>query len=240
MITVGIDLAAQPKGTAACRVVWEDNKAKVGKPNVNLNDGAVIALCQGADKIGMDVPLGWPTDFIGFVSDHHKQEYNGQPSSQRFRHRATDRYVHQQTKKCPLSVSTGFIGIVSFRAATGITPALTSPEMPDRTGKGKITEVYPAAALVRWDFKPLPKEETEVLYNQFTQSCQQWMEIAPEAANICRTNRDAFDALICALVARASARGLCDTIPEHMLQDASAEGWIALPIEGSLSLLNNS
>jgi len=240
MITFGIDLAAQPKGTAVCRIIWEDNKAKVEKPNVNLDNGTVVALCQGADKIGMDVPLGWPKDFVEFVSGHHKQEFNGQPSSQKFRLRATDRYVYEQTKKCPLSVSTGFLGIVSFRAATGITPALTSPVLPDRTGKGKITEVYPAAALVRWGFRPRPKEETALLFDQFTYSCQQWMQIAPEAMNICRTNRDAFDALICALVARASALGLCDAIPGHIFQDACAEGWIALPVGGSLSLLKNS
>jgi hypothetical protein len=49
----------------------------------------------------------------------------------------------------------------------------------------------------------------------------------------------AFDALICALVARANQRRLCQPIPPHLLAAAAREGWIAVPIPESLDRLIN-
>ena len=48
---------------------------------------------------------------------------------------------------------------------------------------------------------------------------------------------EAFDALIAALVARAAAVGLVELISENDRVAATREGWIAVPREGSLSLL---
>ncbi len=48
---------------------------------------------------------------------------------------------------------------------------------------------------------------------------------------------DAFDALVASLVARAAYRGLTLKPTPDELTDARAEGWIALPNEGSLESL---
>jgi len=53
----------------------------------------------------------------------------------------------------------------------------------------------------------------------------------------CDESNDCFDALIAALVARASALGLCEEIPGELLETAEREGWIALPLVGSLERL---
>jgi hypothetical protein len=54
---------------------------------------------------------------------------------------------------------------------------------------------------------------------------------------VCDQNEDCFDALISALVARASALRLCEPIPDDLLEPARREGWIALPLNGSLERL---
>jgi hypothetical protein len=48
-----------------------------------------------------------------------------------------------------------------------------------------------------------------------------------------------FDALICALVARTVARNQCRQIPLQHRAKASVEGWIHIPLQGSLHRLLN-
>ena len=47
-------------------------------------------------------------------------------------------------------------------------------------------------------------------------------------------NDNAFDALVASLVARARIAGLCHEIPQEQRELAAAEGWIAVPMPGSL------
>ena len=53
-------------------------------------------------------------------------------------------------------------------------------------------------------------------------------------------NEHCHDALVGALVARASALGLSEPIPAEALGVARREGWIALPLVGSLSQLSQA
>lgn len=236
MVTVGIDYAAQPENTAACRGVWESGKATVEKPFLNVNNGHLVHLSLDVDKVGVDVPFGWPIKFIQFISSHNDGANPPEVKGEDFRLRSTDKYVWEKTGRQPLSVSSDRIAITAFQAATCLIPALASG-YPDRKGEGKVIEVYPAAALRRWGFKSISKGQTSALCSDFLAKCDGWLQIPAEAEQAFHTNRDAFDALIAAMVARASAKNLCEPIPPEHLEAASKEGWIALPKEGSLETL---
>jgi len=64
------------------------------------------------------------------------------------------------------------------------------------------------------------------------------LRFAPGAEKVCRGSHDAFDALVCALVARAAASNRTE-LPESGEQArlATVEGWIHLPIGGLSDLI---
>jgi hypothetical protein len=70
--SIGIDLAASPKRTSACKVKWAP-----GVPEVEFfdspNDDALIQLMMTGVKVGVDCPLGWPRDFVATVTAHSQQ-----------------------------------------------------------------------------------------------------------------------------------------------------------------------
>lgn len=145
-----IDLAAQPKNTAACEVQWHGTHAEIIGWHNPLNDEQILALIEKADKVGIDIPLGWPTEFVRAVYRHCSPNKKWpKVSMRRFRLRATDRFVAEITGIWPLSVSTDRIGIPAARAASIL---CNLPSRVDRTGIGKVVEVYPAAALKIWGF----------------------------------------------------------------------------------------
>ena len=52
-----------------------------------------------------------------------------------------------------------------------------------------------------------------------------------------RDNDNCLDSLVAALVARAAALDLCEPIPREHRDDARVEGWIHVPLAGSLARL---
>lgn len=46
---------------------------------------------------------------------------------------------------------------------------------------------------------------------------------------VCREFDDSFDAVVCALLARAASLGLTAGPPAHLTERAASEGWIHLP-----------
>ena len=115
MLTLGIDLAAQPKNTAACVIRWLNGSAQVEKIDSDLTD--LVELISTADKVGIDVPFGWPTDFADAVACHHR--FLPWPASpvRKLRYRETDLFVTEKTGLWPLSVSTDRIGVATMRVA---------------------------------------------------------------------------------------------------------------------------
>ena len=71
MLTVGVDLAPQPKMTAACAIRWHDGRARVEQVELGVDDARLHELARRATKVGIDVPLGWPDAFVAAVSAHH-------------------------------------------------------------------------------------------------------------------------------------------------------------------------
>jgi hypothetical protein len=236
MVTLGVDLAAQPRHTAVCLVSWRNGRAKASVPELNIDDQRLHTLAADADKVGIDVPFGWPSAFVDSVAAYRRGEPWPGHETHELRLRKTDRFVQAKTEKTPLSVSTDRIGITAFRAA-GLLSKLGRAGPVERTGKGKFVEVYPAAALRRWNIGPCGQEDTPALLAALLSRTSKWLRLSQAGRDRCKESRDALDALIAALVARASALGLCDPIPKASGPAAKAEGWIALPMADSLDRL---
>jgi hypothetical protein len=124
-------------------------------------------------------------------------------------------------------------------------------EPVDRSGRGRILAVYPAAALRNWrSISPRTsenpgtykgtsdeaRERREWIVEQICRCTSPWLDIGPKVQVVCIDNDDCLDALICALVARAADAGLLEPIddPNGL---AATEGWIRLPQADSLPRL---
>jgi hypothetical protein len=75
------------------------------------------------------------------------------------------------------------------------------------------------------------------LLKELCDHTRDWLRLREDTADLCRRDDNAFDAIIAALVARASALGLTEPIPEEMRRVAKSEGWITLPTNDSLDKL---
>jgi predicted RNase H-like nuclease len=241
MRSLGIDLAAEPPDTAACEITWLADGAHGRLYSGRLDDDQLLRLIESADKAGIDCPFGWPAPFVNAVVAHG----NGAPWPGRgqlglrhrrsLRYRLTDEIVHQQLGIWPLSVSTDRIGVTALRCAALLDALATAGHPVDRAGSGRVVEVYPAAALKHWG---LPhqryKQDKGAIIR--SQALDQLLATLPtlvldgEAVDRCRRSDDAFDALVCALVARAAALGLTTTPrPGDQTTRARVEVWIHLP-----------
>ena len=225
MRTLGVDLASSPVRTAACVIRWEMRVARVEHLQAGVDDDGLRRLIVDVDKVGIDVPFGWPGDFVASVSAHHEMEAWPGFDSADLRLRRTDEFVWKKTGRQPLSVSADKLAVPAFRAAR-----LLSEWQADRTGAGRFVEVYPRAA--RATFELGRTRSIEELHERAP-----WLTLALDQEMACEQNEDCFDALISSLVARASALGLCEPIPDDLLESARREGWIALPLAGSLEQL---
>jgi hypothetical protein len=63
------------------------------------------------------------------------------------------------------------------------------------------------------------------------------VRIDGERRNACIDDDNVFDAMICALTARAAQLGFCHPVPPEHGDAARVEGWIALPKAGTLEKL---
>jgi predicted nuclease with RNAse H fold len=84
VLTVGVDLAAEPARTALAWVVWKAGRAEITELTCGADDDVILAALAGADKAGIDCPLGWPEAFVAFVADHqagHVAVPAGRPGS---------------------------------------------------------------------------------------------------------------------------------------------------------------
>jgi len=245
MITAGVDLASQALHTAACVIEWSGGQAAVTNLALDVQDSAIAELISRASKVGIDVPFGWPIAFADAVSQHSRDglwplDYRHADNST-YRYRRTDLAVWKMLKTSPpLSVSSDRIAIPAMRAA-----ALLSrlPERAPLDGSGVIVEVYPAAALRRWEFawrgykRSANSQSRQLLVESLLREAGDWLIIDEAGVSRCLSSDDAFDALVAALVARATAVDLVEEIPADEHPAALREGWIAVPQVGSFPLL---
>ncbi len=241
MRTLGIDLASDPLKTGVSVVNWADGEAVVEELWVGADDAALIEAHAGSDVTGIDAPFGWPVPFEEMLSGESPR-WAGPWSHERrdvLRFRATDFRVRELMGRWPLSVSSDLIAVPSMRCA-GL---LERIGVANRSGDGTVYETYPAAALCSWGFVSTrykgPKGRTvrESLCADLRQRTP-WLRFSGKKLESLFVARDdALDALVAALVARAAKMGLtvAPTVDEELR--ARTEGWIHVPIEGSLDRL---
>ena len=242
-VCVGVDVASQAAGTAACWVRWDGGGATIERVEHSVDDHRLAALlAEPVARIGLDVPLGWPDDFVRAVAEHHQGRRFGTAAVDRLARRETDRWVHAhpEIRQLPLSVSTDRIAYPAMRMARVLGEVAGEPI--DRSGGGRCVEVYPAAALRVWGLRYRGYKrgaDRRALLDAaaaLRDRCP-WLVAGGTTWDEVTRSDHAFDALVCALVARARQLGLCHPIPRHLCAAAAREGWIAVPRAGSLESL---
>jgi predicted nuclease with RNAse H fold len=239
VLTVGVDLAAEPARTALATVAWDGGTAVITKLIRGADDDVILAALADADKAGIDCPLGWPAAFVTFLTDHQAGhvailgDLTGQQWRSQLAWRLTDEVVRQQTGLIPLSVAADRIGHAAMRCA-GLLAKLASQGRPvDRRGTGTVVEVYPAASLKCWGlayrgYKQARNARALGALMDDLQAAAPWL--APgHHQGLCRTSHDAIDAVVAALTARAAAQGQATRPDDKQEAVARSEGWIALP-----------
>jgi predicted nuclease with RNAse H fold len=234
MRTVGVDLAAQAKHTAVAVVAWGSGSARLVDVEIPADDDAVLRQSERADKVGVDCPLGWPEPFVEFL---RAQQVNAPETITRgwrgLAYRRTDERVRAATGLVPLSVSTDRIGITAMRAARIQALMAQRGHDVDRSGSGLLVEVYPAAGLKVWGlphnrYKGRARHEALGALVDALIAAAPWLDLGGHDL-ACRRSDHAFDAVVAALLARASALGAATTPADADRAAATVEGWIALP-----------
>ena len=244
MLVAGIDLAAEPKGTALALIEFENHKATLVYLSQGLDDQALLDKTINADKVGIDCAFGWPIEFAKFIAQNqdpkNKEPIDGGMDFRRtLSFRETDRVIKELTGRWPLSVSTDRLGLTAMRCAGLLSRYQQSGTKVDRSGAGKLAEVYPGATLRTWSFDTtnyrVNKEVRAKLIQELNQQAP-WLELGTHAALMIESS-DAFDAVIAALAARAVFQGKYNRPTRDQQAAAEIEGWICLPVGEIASLI---
>ena len=247
MLSAGVDLAAEPKGTALAVIDWSAGHARLVDLQVGVADGAIVEVANQVEKMGIDCAFGWPVEFVDFVVQHSDFESpqqgvdGGMDWRRRLAFRETDRFVRERTKRWPLSVSTDRLGLTAMRCA-GLLARIHASGVPvDRAGFGAVVEVYPGATLRLWGFdttgyRTTPAARATLL--GLIQDEAPWLDVAVFAP-LMISSGDAFDAVVAAMAARSVALGNYQAPSDAQIVRARSEGWIALPT-GPLSDLSGT
>ncbi|GAC66872.1 DUF429 domain-containing protein [Gordonia soli] len=239
MRTVGIDLAAAPTKTAIATIEWAPGAARVVDVTMPADDTAIARAVEGADRVGIDAPFGWPEHFADFLAAHRAGRLPASAglgdidNRRRLAYRRTDLRLMEIGAGRPLSVSADQIAHVAFRCA-GLIADLGLVDRVD----GFAVEAYPAAALRRWGLRSrgYKRVANVALLTALVDDLERvapWLQLG-EYREVVSAVDDAFDAVVTALIARAVALGL--TTPPNADDHAIAmrEGWIHVP-EGTLA-----
>ncbi|ABS01530.1 DUF429 domain-containing protein [Kineococcus radiotolerans] len=245
MITAGGDLATQPAKTGLAVIEWRPDEARLTRLQLDVTDRDIVGAALTAQKVGIDCPLGWPDDFIAFITAHAGGRVelptaeSGDELRRRLAYRQTDRVV-RQAGYSPLSVAADRIGLTAIRVAIILEDLAAAGAPVDRSGAGVVAEVYPAASLGRWGLahRQYKRESNRAAREALVAAVREqvpWLDLGGHGP-LCEDSDDALDAVVAALTARAAALGRCDSPPEHDTERARREGWILLP-NGPLSTL---
>lgn len=236
MLTAGVDLAAEPKGTALAIVDWKATIATLTELHLGVGDEQIVEVAQEVDKLGIDCALGWPIEFVEFLNNHSNLNNihlpdGGMDWRRQVSFRESDRHVRAVTGKWPLSVSTDRLGLTAMRCA-GLQGRLQQSSIDiDRAGYGKVVEIYPGASLRLWGFDTSGYRAQLEVREELLSSIENtipWLNLGSYRDQMIEST-DAFDAVIASLATRAAAIGKTTEPPKEQLETARIEGWIALP-----------
>ena len=242
--TAGIDLAVQDAGTASCRIEWTSDGPRVEVPKLGRSDDELMADVDGADVVGIDAPFGWPERFFKAVEAHRAHRpWPGRGEGleefrQSLRLRCSDLVVKREVRLTPLSVSADKIAVTTFRCALLLDRVGHEQRRTvDRSGMtGGFVEVYPAAALKQWGLTTATSYKASDAYDQREAIMRGLIKVlgvktlSAAVRKACRETDHALDALICAVIARATALGWTrPPLSEEERDRAQVEGWIHFP-----------
>jgi predicted nuclease with RNAse H fold len=239
VLTAGVDLAADPAGTATAAITWSPSGAQVQLIALPADDNTIVELAAHADKIGIDCPLGWPDAFVSFVGAHRHGDVpipegiDAKQWRRRLAWRHTDEVARRLTGLVPLSVSADRIGHTAMRCAALQTRLAQAGRGVDRSGAGAVVEVYPAASLKVWGlpwrgYKTSSNRAALGIVVDRLRQAAPWLDLGGYE-QLCRHSDHALDAVVAALTARAAVRGQVCRPDERELPAARTEGWIAIP-----------
>ena len=241
MKTLGVDLAAATKKTAAAVIEWRQGSAQLVHLALDVTDQEIVELFGSCDMTGVDCPVGWPDALIPFLTGHLDfdagpvLEYDGIAGRRLLAYRDTDRFTTRQTGLIPLSVSADRLAHPAMRCAViqAKIAALHGPQ--PRDGSGRLSEVYPAASLKIWGLngrgykgRGVPEAERLGLLLAALEEHAPWLDLAGHRDSLAASD-DLFDAVIASLTARAAARRRTLLPDDSHARAARSEGWIHLP-----------
>lgn len=235
MRSLGVDLASQAATTGVAVVAFDGGRASIERLELGATDDRIVALASEVDVVGIDAPFGWPVDFRRMIAGETAPEPWTDELRDRLRFRRTDRVAREVLGRWPLSVSSDLIALPAMRCQH----LLARLGVVDRSGDGRVFEVYPALALRRWGFasggykRANAADARAVLLEQLLARCA-WLDASRDHLELMRRSADALDALVSAFVARAAAVGAVEAIDERDRELAREEGWIVVPAAGSL------
>lgn len=239
MLISGVDLAAEPKGTAVATIAWGSDRAELVSLKLGVDDQQIMDECASSIKVGIDCALGWPVDFVDFLKRHSNLDAlakspafdGGSDLRRNLAHRETDRHVREVTGRWPLSVSTDRLGMTAIRCAGLLSKWQAEGTPIDRTGSGKIVEIYPGASLGQWGFDRAGYRTSADIRARLIFELHghaPWLSLGAHEPLMIESC-DAFDAVIAALAARSAQLGKYEAPSEAQLERAKVEGWVALP-----------
>ncbi len=237
MLIAGVDLAAEPKGTALAVMDWSADRAQLIDLKLGVSDETIVAIAPEVSKLGIDCALGWPIEFVDFLKQHSMIELTdstfdgGLAWRRRMAYRETDRQAREITGRWPLSVSTDRLGMTAMRCAGLLSRMQRTGIVIDRSGAGKIVEVYPGASLRLWGLATAGYRASQDVRLQLLEQLRlqaPWFEPGG-FSDLMVESCDAFDAVVAALATRSAALGRYEKPAEQLIDQARIEGWIALP-----------
>ena len=102
MVTLGVDLAAQPKKTATSLICWDSIPARVELLSTGMQDSDLHKLFKQACKIGIDAPFGWPRPFVRAIQRYSTATEWPAAEVRQLRYRRTDEVVIERVGIFPL------------------------------------------------------------------------------------------------------------------------------------------
>ena len=136
MLTLGVDLSSQDANTAVCLLRWNRGICTIERLETKVSNDEIVALMGSARVTGIDAPFGWPSRFVEalatWTSEDRWTEPWDKPTQGRLRLRETDRWIHDQIKKWPMSVSADSIAMCAMRAASLLDRAGEPGTRPNR------------------------------------------------------------------------------------------------------------
>jgi predicted nuclease with RNAse H fold len=233
----GLDLAAEPKGSALTILHWSGYKAKVLEIAESVSDEQILRAATSVEKLGIDCALGWPIEFSEFIRSHSditqlQDAFDGNIDwRRRLAYRETDRQVRQATGHWPLSVSTDRLSMTALRCAGLMSQLRSVGHNVDRAGFGKIVEIYPAASMRIWGLQFAGYRNSsgarQVLIKDLLASTP-WLELSGYE-DLMIQSCDAFDSVIAAMATMSVCLGKSTNPSDEDLSTAQIEGWIHLP-----------